>query len=493
LKTNSVNHKDNMGENKLQELIDFAVEYAQKSGAEYAEARFQKDLRNMYLMINGKPNVGRFIRSSGIGIRVLVNGGLSFLSVNKPDKELLKKRIKEAVKMARSSTKTRKKPIGLSSEKTLKEKWQVKPKVSFDDVPVEEKMELLSDVDKAVSSPREVGTKVASRYFYFLEYEIEKHFLNSEGTKVSSFLPKILFYGLLTAFEPDKGTEQDSIEKGESRGWEAVKEWDLVNYSIEKAKTLGRILKTAEKAPKGKLDIVLGSQVVGLMMHESAGHPYEADRIMGREAAQAGESFITRDMIGKRIGPKIVTVVDDPTVKHGFGHYLYDDEGVPARRRFLIKNGIINDFLQNRETAFEMGVKSNGAARAEFFNREPIVRMANTFMLPGDCTFEELVKDVKHGVFMKTFGEWNIDDRRYNMRFIGRECYVIDKGKLGRMVRRPILEVTTPGFFGSIDAIDSNLKFEGAICGKSDPSQGAPVWHGGPNVRVKDVKLGGIE
>lgn len=478
---------------KLRELVNFAVEYAEKLGAEYAEARFQSDLKNMYLLINGKPDVGRFVRSSGIGIRVLVDGGLSFLSVNEPDKELLKKRVKEAVKMARSSAKTMKKPIRLSSEKAFKEEWEVKLKVSFEDVSLEEKMGLLLDIDKAVSSPKDVGTKVASRYFYFLEYETEKYFLNNEGTEVSSFIPRILFYGLLTASEPEKGTEQDSVEKGESRGWEAVKEWDIINYTAEKAKTLGRILKTAKKAPKEKIDVILGSEVVGLMMHESAGHPYEADRIMGREAAQAGESFITRDMIGKRIGPEIVTVVDDPTVKHSFGLYLYDDEGVRTRRRFLIKNGVINEFLHNRETAFEMGVKSNGAARAEFFDREPIVRMANTFMLPGDCTFEELVENVKYGVFMKTFGEWNIDDRRYNMRFIGRECYLIKNGKIGGMVWRPILEITTPGFFGSIEALDKNLKFEGAICGKSDPSQGAPVWHGGPNVRLKDVKLGGIE
>jgi TldD protein len=477
----------------LRELVDLAVEYAQKLGAEYAEARFQSDLKNMYLLINGKPDVGRFVRSSGIGIRVLVNGGLSFLSINKPDKNLLKRRIKEAVKMARSLAKTMKKPIKLSSEKTLKEKWEVKPKVSFENVSLEEKMRLLLDIDKAVSSPKDADTKIVSRYFYFIEYETEKHFLNNEGTEVSSFIPRIFFYGLLTASEPEKGTEQSSIWKGESRGWEAVKEWDLIDYTREKAKILGRILKTAKKAPKEKVDVILGSEVVGLMMHESAGHPYEADRIMGREAAQAGESFITKAMIGKRIGPEIVTVVDDPTVEHSFGFYLFDDEGVRARRRFLIKNGIINELLHNRETAFKMGVKSNGAARAEFFNREPIVRMANTFMLPGDHTFDELVEDVKHGVFMKTFGEWNIDDRRYNMRFIGRECYLIRDGEIGGMVKRPVIEITTPGFFGSIDALDKNLRFEGAICGKSDPPQGACVWYGGPNVRLRDVKLGGID
>ena len=152
----------------MRDLVDFAVDFAQKLGAEYAEARFQNDVKNMYLLVNGKPEVGRFVRSSGIGIRVLVDGGLSFVSVNKPDKELLKKRVKEAVKMARSSAKTLKKPIGLASEKTFKEEWEVKPKISFEDVSVEEKMRLLLDIDKAVSSPREVGTKVASRYLYFL-------------------------------------------------------------------------------------------------------------------------------------------------------------------------------------------------------------------------------------------------------------------------------------------------------------------------------------
>lgn len=477
----------------MQELVNLAVEYAEKLGADYAEARFQSDLKKMYLLVNGKPDVGRFVRSSGMGIRVLVDGGLGFLSMNRPDKEMLRKRVRETVKIARSSAKTLKGSIQLSPEKTFKGEWEVKPEVPFEDISVKDKMSLLLDIDNAVSSAKDVGIKIPSRYLYILEYETKKHFLNSEGTEISSSLPRLLFFGLLTASESGKGTEQDRLYKGESRGWEATKQWNLVDYAREKAQTLGRILKTAQKAPKEKLDLILGSEVVGLVMHESAGHPYEADRITGREAAQAGESFITKDMIGQKIGPEIVTVVDDPTVEHSFGHYLYDDEGVQARRRFLIKNGTINEFLHNRETAFEMGVESNGAARAEFFDREPIVRMANTFMLPGDSTFEELVEDVKHGVFMKTFGEWNIDDRRYNMRFVGRECYTIEDGELGRMIRRPILEITTPGFFGSIDALDENLKFEGAICGKSDPMQGVPVWHGGPNVRVRDVRLGGIE
>ncbi|HDD72042.1 MAG TPA: TldD/PmbA family protein, partial [Candidatus Bathyarchaeota archaeon] len=277
------------------------------------------------------------------------------------------------------------------------------------------------------------------------------------------------------------------IEVGGSGGWEVVEGWNLVDKVSRRTETLGRILREAKPAPKGRLDLVLGSQVVGLVVHESVGHPYEADRILGREAAQAGESFVKPDMLGQKIGSDVATVVDDPTIEGSYGYYLYDDEGVRARRRYLMKNGVINEFLHNRETAAEMGFRSNASARACRYDVEPLIRMANTFMLPGDMTFEELLEDVKLGVYMKTFGEWNIDDRRFNMRFVGRECYLIRNGELAEMVRRPTLEITTPALYRSIDAVDRNLKFEAATCGKGDPVQGVPVWHGGPNVRLREI------
>lgn len=476
----------------MQELADFAVDYATELGADYAEARLQSDLGNVYLMKNGNPEVAGFRREHGVGIRVLVNGGLSFASFNRPDKNLAKKRVKEAVKMAKASVRVMRKPISLSPEKVVEEKWEVRPETPFEEISVGEKIELLSDVDKAVSSPDEVETFVPSRILQLIESTTEKYFINSEGTTIISKAPRIFFVGFLAAHEKGE-TEQDYIQKGESRGWEAVEEWKLIDHAKERAKTLGKILKTGRKAPKGKIDLILGNQITGLMAHESTGHPYEADRIFGREAAQAGESFITKEMIGKKIGSEAVTVVDDPTLKNSYGYYLYDDEGIPAGRRFLMKEGTVNEFLHNRETAAEMGVSSNAAARSSGFNREPIVRMANTFILPGDHTFDELVEGIRFGVYIKTFGEWSIDDRRYSMRFIGRECYLIEKGELKGMIQNPILEITTPGFYSSIDALDKSLIFEAALCGKGDPDQGIPVWHGAPNIRIRGVRLGGIE
>jgi TldD protein len=120
---------------------------------------------------------------------------------------------------------------------------------------------------------------------------------------------------------------------------------------------------------------------------------------------------------------------------------------------------------------------------------EPIVRMANTYFAPGDHTFEELIEDIKFGVYIKSYMEWNIDDERWSQRYGGLEAYLIENGELKGLVRNPVLELTTKTFYSSVDAADKNLAFYAGTCGKGEPMQGVPVWFGGPNVRVRNIKL----
>ncbi|MBE0526071.1 MAG: TldD/PmbA family protein, partial [Candidatus Thorarchaeota archaeon] len=183
-----------------------------------------------------------------------------------------------------------------------------------------------------------------------------------------------------------------------------------------------------------------------------------------------------------------------PTIVKTSGHYVYDDEGVKARKRELIKDGILHEPLLNREFGTKFGTASNAAARATAFNREPIIRMANTYFEPGDYTFEELVEDVKLGVFMRSFNEWNIDDRRYQSKYTGSEAYLIKNGEItDTMVKRPIMETTSIGMLSAIDAVSKNLRFDfPGTCGKSDPMQGVPVYAGGGDIRFRGIRLGGV-
>lgn len=276
---------------------------------------------------------------------------------------------------------------------------------------------------------------------------------------------------------------------GNAGGWEFVDRWKVGDVLTGDITFLKKLIREGKKPPEGALDIVAGPYITGLIAHESCGHPFEADRILGREAAQAGKSFVKEEMLGNKIGNKCISVIDGPTVPNSYGYYKYDDEGVKARKRYLIKDGMVNEFLHNRETAFFTGKKSNAAARSSRYDREPIVRMANTYIEPGDFSLEELVEDVKKGVYMATFMEWNIDDRRYNQKYVGEEAYCIDKGEIAHVVKHPTLEITTPSFYQSADAVGKELEFYPATCGKGEPMQPVPVFTGGAAVRLRNVRV----
>jgi len=473
----------------MEDIGRFAINYASSLGATYAEARIHKDTNNMTVIKNGVPQFSGFIRELGIGIRLVINGALGFASTNDLDRDSIAETILSATSMARAAATTLKKPISLSSSQARTDSWSVKQKKRFQSVNVEDKLELLFELDKSFRTRR--GVKFPARLLSLSETITDKIFLNSEGTYIASQVPRVALSYMITAYSPTKGTAQRFNKRGETGGWEAILTWNLTESISEEAKILSSILEKGRKPPREELDVVLGSEVVGIVCHESCGHPFEADRILGREAAAAGESFVTIDMLGKRLGSTHVNVIDDPTLPNSYGYYLYDDEGVQAAPRQLIKKGIVNTFLHNRETAADLGIESNGASRSTSYAREPIVRMSNTYMDRGDHSFQELIEPISKGIYINSFMEWNIDDRRFNQRYVGLEAYSIRKGELTHIIRNPVIEITTPGLFTSVDAATKDIFFSAATCGKGDPQQGAPVWTGGPSIRLRKVRLGG--
>ena len=352
-------------------------------------------------------------------------------------------------------------------------------------MPVEEKIAEIRDVDKEVTG---LGFKLAARFFNLSDNRIRKYFANSEGSHIESYSPRLRVFYFLTMLE-GAAVEQTARNYGWSGGWEGVSTWGLSDRVIAEARSMHKSLTEGKKSPEGKMDLVAGPQVAGIASHESCGHPTEADRVLGREAAQAGKSFIPPEGIGMKVGSELVNVVDDPTVEHAIAYYQTDDEGVKARRRYLYKEGRVREFLQNRETAAALHTRSNGAARAVNYNVEAIVRMANTFVEPKDHTVEEMLEDVKFGVYMKTFMEWNIDDKRYNAKYAGREAYLVENGEVKHPVRNTIIELTTPAFWSAVDAVGKDLYFEAGFCGKSDPGQALDASMGGPTIRLRNVYL----
>ena len=476
----------------MEDLLRSAVDLALSMGAEYAEARFQLDEIESIILKNGIPEASVLEEKRGVGVRVIFKKALGFASTDRASRRYILEATRRACKMAKAASKYVKAGVSMGEGELGRGRFEVKPRIKFEYVDMDSRINLLKEADKlAEEATEKAGAKLPARILTLDTMRTEKTIITSDGAEISSITPRSAFLAFMTAYHPQKGTAQRYLNLGEVSGWEAVEKWNLTKLLKDEAHTLAKVLMEAEKPPKGTFDVVLGPEVVGLACHESSGHPGEADRILGREAAQAGETYLKMDSVGLRVGSEHVNIVDDPTIEGSFGFYLYDDEGVKARRRILIKEGVINEFLQNRETASVFGVESNGSARASAYNREPIVRMANTFLEPGDYSFEELIEDVKDGIYIKNFMEWNIDDLRFNQRYVGLEAYRILNGELEGMIRNPALEVTTIGFWSAVDAVGEDLEFQAAYCGKSDPMQGIPVWTGGPHIRLRNIRFDG--
>ncbi|MFQ6010770.1 MAG: TldD/PmbA family protein [Nitrososphaerales archaeon] len=468
------------------DLAELVLSYAQDLGVQYAEARLQRSHFLGCLLKNGKGEPAMLSNSLGLGIRILNRGGLAFGATNKLSRSNVKSLVKSLAGRAKASSKYIKTKVSFSKEASRTAKWSAREKVNLEGVSYEDLLSSLQSVDGSII---QTNNKIKNRLLSLSTTIQEKYIANTDGSRIESRVPRVGFFGMLTAAESGS-TAQRMLQLGGSGGWEVEGKLALEDVCSNESSVLGRVLREAKASPKGKLDVIIGPDVSGIIAHEHCGHPNEADRVLGREAAQAGESFLKPSELTRKIGSSESYVSDDPTLPGSYGFYLYDDEGVKARKRKLLDRGRITELLHNRSTAKDFRTKSNGSSRAISFDREPIVRMANTFIEPGDFNADELFEGVKKGVYIKSFMEWNIDDKRLNGRFVGLEAYNIVKGEITNMVKDPVLEITTPKLWSSIDARANDLEFSAASCGKGDPMQGAPVWTGGPHVRLRGIRLG---
>ncbi len=473
------------------DLVEKAILLSTDKGAEYAEARLQLNLSKELLLQNGQllpPNVSM---SLGIGIRVLLNGALGFSSTTKLDEESVSKAVTDACKAAMVSSALISEKIEFRRGESYRDHATVFGSKSFDDVDDSDKVSFMNEIDEAVLSSASKEVKVANRMVEYTEHWLFKAVGNSDGSLIKTYLTRAEIRSF-NAFMYNGYLEQDLFQRGITGGWNDLMEINFVEKLCDRVSSLCKVIMHGKSPPSGSIDVIMGGEVVGIAVHESCGHPYEADRILGREAAQAGESFMQRGYLGKKISCEEVNVIDNPTFEKSFGFYLYDDECVKAKPRYLIKNGVVNEFLHNRHTASVFDTESNAAARASLFSREPIIRMSTTYIAPGEHSLDELLEDIRRGVLIETFGEWNIDDRRFNMRIVGREAYMIRNGEIREPIKRPVIEITSLAFYKAIDAVGDHLVFMSGHCGKGDPIQIVPVWFGGPYIRLRRVRLGGV-
>ena len=251
----------------------------------------------------------------------------------------------------------------------------------------------------------------------------------------------------------------------------------------------------AEDCPTETTNLVLASDQMLLQIHESIGHALEVDRILGDERNYAGWSFVREEDFGKlQYGSKIMNITFDPTVKHQFASYGFDDGGLKAEKEFIIKDGLLIRGLGGMESQVRSGVPGVANFRASSWNRAPIDRMANLNLEPGDSTYDEIIASVKSGVYMETNRSWSIDDYRNKFQFGCEYARLIENGKLTKILKNPNYRGISNPFWNSLKMVGNQDTFEmygTPYCGKGEPNQSIRVGHASPVCLFENVEIFG--
>ncbi len=480
----------------MQDWANWALDTAQVRGASYADARVM-DLRQRDLSTkNGQVGTLAESESLGIGVRVIAAGAWGFASTDRLTREGVQACAAEAVAIARASALAKRHDVVMTPEAAYQDTWQ-NPYIKDPFwISLERQLELLLAADGEMRKVPGVTLSETSMQFR----RIEQLFASTTGSRISQVKMQSGCGIVATSFaanEIQKRSYPNSFGGQHMlAGYELVESLDLVGHAPRVAEEAVALHKAAQ-CPEGERTIILESGQLGLQIHESIGHPIELDRVLGMEANFAGMSFLTLEKLNTlRYGSDIVNVVADARLEHGsgLGTFGYDDEGVPAQRIDVIKNGLFTGYLSDRETAAAIGLqRSGGTMRTESWNRLPIIRMTNVSILPGTWRYDDLVADTDDAILMATNRSWSIDDRRYHFQFSTEIGWEIKGGKKVRMLKNPSYSGITTEFWNSCDAICSReywTLWGTPNCGKGQPMQTMGTGHGAAPARFRNVKIG---
>jgi TldD protein len=470
-----------------------AVEAATKAGADYADARAVTEETESLTVKNQEMEGIDRAQTTGVGIRVIVNGFWGFAATARTDEAEVTRTAELAVAIAKAAARLPRDPIELAPAEPVKATWESPVQQDPFTVALEEKVALLMEASRRMQQVQGVSFAEALLDFY----RKRQWFASSEGAAIEQ-----------TVTHSGGGVEAVAIGDGEMQrrsfpnsfrghitaaGWEHIPRLGLV----EEAERIGREaveLLNAKDCPSEVTTVVLDSGQMVLQTHESVGHPVELDRVLRMEEAYAGTSFLTPDDRGKlRYGSDVVNITADATTPGGLGTFGYDDEGVPAERVPLVVNGVFENFISSRETAAVLGETSNATMRADGWQNLPLIRMTNIHLEPGEGSLQDIIGDTKDGLFMQTNSSWSIDDKRVNFQFGCEVAHRIKDGKLTELYRNPNYTGITTEFWGSCDAVAGREEWTlwgTPNCGKGQPGQVARVGHGTSPARFRNVQVG---
>ncbi len=445
------------------------AETLKKYKADYIEARLEESQRS-HLTYRGKEleSVGQSAAVGG-NIRALVRGGWGFVSFN--DLDDLPQRIELAVKQAALVGKETSRLAPVEAIVDTVSNKEDRPL----DIPLAEKKKLLDEYNEIIWATPRLQTSVIG----YADSHKKTIFLNSLGSYIQQQRTDVTLR-LSAVAAADGDVQQSGLSLG-SRG-----DFDAMRHLHKEVEAMARHAVELLAAPQvkgGQYTVVLDPVLAGVFVHEAFGHLSESDFVYENERLR--EIMV----LGKQFGSRELNIVDSAARPGLRGSYKYDDEGVPATKTYLIKEGKLVGRLHSRETAAKMNEKPTGNARAINYLFPPIVRMTNTYILPGQASFNDIIAGIKEGVYAKNWFGGTTSMEMFT--FSAGEAYMIRNGQIAEALRPVVLTGNVFTTLNNIDAIASDLDMnQGGGCGKGGQFP-LPVSNGSPHIRISRCLVGG--
>ena len=459
-------------EENLRELISTAL----SKGGEYADLFFEHSVINEVTLRDGEVNAAGTHIDYGVGIRVVKGEKTGYAYSEITTMPLMKKAALTAAQIADEATAT----LKVTPETKILKSDNLYPiGKNWGETNIDYKIPYLQMLNEKIFSKDNKTVKVIGK---IADSNTLVLFYNSNGEAYTDERPMINVVANCVMEDGKGRSETGGVSRSFRMGFEMLSE-ELMEEIAAEVTSKTSFLFEASQPKGGAMPVVMGAGGSGILLHEAVGHAFEAD------FNRKGTSIFS-DMMGQQVCNSNINIVDDGTLKANRGSCNFDDEGIPGQKTYLVKDGILNSYLHDRISAKFYGVSPTGNGRRESFRYMPIPRMRATYMENGNCTEEELISQVKKGIYVDNFSNGQVQIGEGDFTFFVKSGYLIEKGELTQPIKDVNIIGNGPKALEDITGVANNSRMENATwtCGKG---QYVPVSCGMPSILVKKLIVGG--
>lgn len=447
-------------------------------GAEFADIFFEYRITSNLSFEEDILKSARRGIVQGVGIRAVKGDQIGFAFSEELTLDKMLKAANAAAAIAADNTaNARIQPIGRIKPKNL---YPVKELAVTADLT--KKLEFIKQANEAAKS---FDSRIVRVNVGFNDEIKHIAYANSDGIYWEDSQPLFVFSTLCIAEE--KGRRETGYAGGGGRiGLEYFDTKRKPADIAENAARLAVLNLSAIEIEAGMQTVVLGNSDSAVLLHEAVGHGLEADFNYKKLSNYSGR-------IGEKVASEQCTIVDEGLFDNMRGTINIDDEGNTPQSTVLIENGILRNYMNDRISAKQLGVKSSGNGRRQAYNYPPMPRMTNTYLRNGKYSAEEIIQSVRKGIYAKGFTGGNVDITKGDFTFSCSEAYLIEDGKITAPIKGATLVGNGPDVMTKVTMVGNDLAFTdgGWICGKN--GQMVPVGMGTPTVKVSEITVGGTK